>query len=144
MRLEETAPMTCGYWILERSDPISVDMVWYLAAEEVTVWYDFTEIFWSLGVLSRLWEPFECLTSWMHTWEVPKIADILLYSLHITSSESSWNFHEENVLCMQYRKGSRFGRSWAGGTLKSGVCRWWGYEPHRSFLQSDVFILYLT
>lgn len=70
-----------------------------------------------------------------HTWEVRQIADVLLHSLHITSVESSWNFHEENVLCMQHRKGSRSGRSWAAGALKSGACRWWGYEPHRSFLQ---------
>lgn len=37
------------YSILQKSDPVSVDMVGTLPTEEVTAWYDFTKFLGSLG-----------------------------------------------------------------------------------------------
>lgn len=147
MRLEEMAPMLVEYWILEKNDPTSVDMVWYLPGDEITTWYDFTN--WVFWIFEVFWIDFRkflsvLLHGGIHGRYIRSLIYYCILLLHITSMESSWNFYEANVLCMQYRKGSRAGRSWVAGTLKFGACRWWGYEPHWSFLPRDAFIVSLT
>lgn len=136
------APMTCG--ILQKSEPISVDMVWYLPAEEVAAWYDFTNwVFWIFGVFQV--DLRNLLSVLLHGGIQGRYIRLMIHYciVCILLLCKDHGVFMGNVFCMQHRKGSRSGRSWAR-CLKSGTCRWWGYELHRRFLQRDAFVVYLS